>query len=82
MSGKAEPVDEPGRVCPQMGVDLLVLEDQQVGFTGGHVADFWRTIFMAQHSPTAAPFINGSNARHMMTVTGSQITNSTQSGGS
>jgi hypothetical protein len=65
-----------------MGVDLLVLEDQQIGFARSHVADSWRTIFIAQHNPTAAPFINGSNPRHMRTVTGSQIANSIQSGGS
>jgi hypothetical protein len=50
-------------------------------FAVGHVADSARTIFMAQHNPTAAPFMNGSNPRHIRAVSGSQIATSSQIGG-
>src|SRR6516162_5468986 len=78
---KAEPVDELGCVRAQVGVDLLVLLYQQVVFAVRHVADSGRTMFMAQHIPTAAPFMNGSSIRHIRAVTGSQIAVSSQIGG-
>jgi hypothetical protein len=78
---KAEPIDELRRICAQMSIDFLVLSYQQIVFAVRHVADSARTIFIAQHSPTAAPFMNGSNPRHIRAVSGSQIATSSQIGG-
>src|ERR1700722_11704474 len=51
----AEPVHELSRVCAQMRINLLVFVDQQTAFSARHVAESWRTMFMAQHKPTATP---------------------------
>src|SRR5215469_12429336 len=78
---KAEPVDKLTRVAAQVSVDLLILSDQKVALPARHVADSVRTMSMAQHNPTAAPFMNGKSVKHMRTVTGNQIAASSHSDG-
>ena len=77
---KAEPIDE--LIGAQMHVDLLVVLKQRRRSLDHQVTEPGRTKFVAQHNPTAAPFMIGSSARHMTRVSGSQIAACSQRGGS
>jgi hypothetical protein len=79
---KAEPVDKLIRIGAQMRVDLLVFLQQQRRSLDHQVTEPGRTKFVAQHNPTAAPFMTGSSTRHMIKVSGSQIAACSQRGGS